>query len=85
MCIDVQYITDAIALKRAGEWKKIPTIRAKVRLAVNSLLAQDGRIFEKDAEEILKIVKMNKNKGIKKILGETDVETFAFAIYSATQ
>jgi hypothetical protein len=84
MQIEQSEVQSVLSLATAPEWHNgIPAVRAKVRIVVNSLIAQDHDIFTKDAQALFRLLKLPRNKGIRKILKKTTAESFAFAIYSA--
>jgi hypothetical protein len=82
--ITVKNITEALQLANANQWPNgIPVVKARVRLAINSLLAHDRDLFKKTPEDITKTLRQPKNKGIRKILKDTSTASVAFAIYAA--
>lgn len=84
MKIEVRDIEEALRLAKANHWPNgIPVVRARVRLAINSLLSHDHDLFNKNPKEVTEVLRRGKNAGIRKILKDTSVESFAFGIYSA--
>lgn len=84
MKIELANVRQALELGTKNEWKgQYPEVRARVRLAVNSLLAQDRDIFNKESEYVLAVLRQDKNSGIRKIMKEISVKSFGFAIYTA--
>lgn len=74
----------AIRLANAKHWEDgLPTVRAQLRLAVNSLRAQTRNDIPQDASALLALIKQPKNKKIKRILQEQPIEAFAFALRDA--
>lgn len=85
MKITNRNLQEVFRLIREGSWKEVPVVRAQTRLAVNSLLAQDSDLFGKGVEEVLCTLRKDRNKGVAKIIKNTDLEAFAFAVYTATK
>lgn len=85
MEVTLSNVERALTLAHEQKWGgKMPIVRAKVRVVINSLCAQNPRAFNKDAAPVLfKLIKKKQNSKIRKILIETPVEAFAFAIYDA--
>ena len=77
-------VKDILTLAMQNTWhQRIPQVRARHRLAINSLIAQDSLLFDKSPKEIVKTLMQDRNKGIRKILRDTDEITIAFAIRDA--
>ena len=68
----------------AEHWgSSIPIVHARLRLAINSLLDQEGGVFNGDPQDLILILRKKQNSGIRQILEENDVEAVAFAIRDA--
>ncbi|MCA9366217.1 hypothetical protein KC722_01415 [Candidatus Kaiserbacteria bacterium] len=84
MEITKQELERALALAHQEAWRgPHPEVRARVRLAINSISSRCGNKFPLKAAELETVLKQRHNRGIRKILAETDTEAFAFALYTA--
>lgn len=73
----------AVRLGNTAAWRdEVPVVRAKLRLAVHSIARQDPGALS-DHEKLCRLLKMGRNKRVKKIIEQFSVEALAFAIYSA--
>ncbi|PIR85892.1 hypothetical protein COU14_01855 [Candidatus Kaiserbacteria bacterium CG10_big_fil_rev_8_21_14_0_10_44_10] len=73
-------------LAHGPHWENgLPSVRAKLRLVVNSLIKQSSNDFPKDGKSLHTLLKKGSNTRIRKILREDEVtvEAFAFAIRDA--
>ena len=79
-----EFTKEALVILHERRWgSSVPEVRAKLRLAINSLYAQKNQIFQMEPEEIASVIKEKKNAGIRRILRQTTPTEFAFAIYIA--
>lgn len=80
-----EHIKEALDIVRTGHWPNgVPKIKARVRVAINSLLSQDRLLFQKEAASVIALVTAENNETIKKIFLETPVDALALAIREAT-
>ena len=76
----------ALKLAHAEHWEDgLPTVTAKLRLAVNSLLAQCNSSLQQSPEDLLTLIQKKRNVGVRQILQDNRIttEALAFAIRDA--
>lgn len=79
------HIKEALDIVQTGKWPNgVPTVRARLRVAINSLLSQDRLLFQRNATSVVTLVTTENNKTIKKIFEETPADALALAIREAT-
>lgn len=86
MQITEKNLNRVIELAVADHWENgLPEVRAKLRLAINSLFMQAHGKFPQDGESLHKLLKKRTNARIRDILRneKITVEAFAFAIRDA--
>ncbi len=86
MQISKKNLERALEMALSVHWENgLPKVRAKLRLAINSLLMQSHSKFPQDGESLHKLLRKRANARIRNILRneEITVEAFAFAIRDA--
>lgn len=84
MELTIEQLQEILEMARQKNWRfGIQRVEARHRIAINSLIAQDGNLFGKDADSILRLLNQENNKGIRGIFLETDKNAIAFAIRDA--
>lgn len=86
MNITEMELEKAVKMAISERWENgLPTVRARLRLAVNSLHQQSRGNFPRDGKSLYFLIRKKSNGGIREILKRDDVsvEAFAFAIRDA--
>ena len=86
MKITEKNLNTVVELAHGPHWENgLTSVRAKLRLVVNSLMKQSNNDFPTDGKSLHALLKKGPNTRIRKILSEDEVtvEAFAFAIRDA--